>query len=154
MLEDDGFDVSDEVIHGDDGPIERRGQRLRKRDADQQRSHETRSLRHGQGVDVAPTPAAVLQRALGDTADVANVLARRDLRHHAAPLPMNLDLRRDDVRQDTPRLRRITRRRDEGRGGLVTGCLNAKDVHGYPAATGSNRALRLARAALEQCRVR
>ena len=38
---------------------------------------------------VAPVDAAVEQRALDDAADVADVLARRQLRHDAAPLAMD-----------------------------------------------------------------
>ena len=51
-----------------------------------------RPLGNGQRVHVRPAGARVCQRALDDATDVPDVLARRQLRHDAAPLAMDLDL--------------------------------------------------------------
>ena len=98
-------------------------------DADEQRADEARALRHRDRVDVRPATAALGQRALDDAADVADVLARRELRHDAAPLAVNLDLRGDDVRADRARPRRVAGLRDDGRRRLVARGLDAEDGH-------------------------
>src|SRR5262249_53250758 len=64
------------------------------------------------------------------SADVADVLPRGDLGNDAAPLAMDLSLRRDDVGSHPPRARRIAGRRDDRGAGLVTRRLDAEDNHG------------------------
>ena len=88
--------------------------RLRERHADQQRADEPRPLRHRDRPEVRSATPRLLERALDDAADVAQVLARRQLRHDAAPLPMDRGLRGDDVRAHRPgplRRRRFPRSR-------------------------------------------
>ena len=64
-----------------------------------------------------------------DAADVAHVLARRQLGHDAAPLAMDVDLRGDDVRPDAPGPRGIAGLLDDGRGRLVARGLDPEQVH-------------------------
>ena len=63
-----------------------------------------------------PATRRLVERALDDAADVANVLARGELRHDAAPLAVNRHLRGDDVRADRPRPRAIAGLLDDGGG--------------------------------------
>ena len=63
---------------------------------------------------------------LDDAADVADVLARRQLRDDAAPLAMDRGLRRDDVRRDRPRTRGIAGLGDHRGRGLVAGRFDAR----------------------------
>ena len=102
VFEPDRFDVAGQVIDGDQRLVERPRRRLRERHAHEQRADQAGALRHRERIDVAPRRAAVGQRALDDAADVAHVLARRQLRHHAAPFAMDVDLRGDDVRSNLP----------------------------------------------------
>src|ERR1051326_1414876 len=71
----------------------------------------------------------VVERALDDSADVADMLTRCQLRHDAAPLPMNRPLRRDDVRSDGPGPRRVAGLLDDGRRRFVAGGFDAEDSH-------------------------
>ncbi len=74
VLEEDRLDVPRQVVHGDDGPVQRSGRGLRERDAHEERPNQTRSLRDRDGIDAGPTDARAGQRALDDAADVAHVL--------------------------------------------------------------------------------
>ena len=76
----------------------------------------------------AHADAAVGQRALDDAADVAHVLARRQLRHDAAPLAVNLHLRRDDVRSIAHGCAASAVSSTRRRGGLVAGGFDAEDA--------------------------
>ena len=128
VLEKDRLDVAGQMMHGDDRACRApAAAAFANDDADEQRADEAGPLRHRERVDVVPADAGVRQRALDDAADVAHVLPRRDLRHDTAPLAMDVDLRRDHVRADPPRPRRVAGRRDDGGGGLVAGGLDAED---------------------------
>ena len=107
---------------------ERQRDRLRDRHADQQRADQARALGHRNRVDVLPRRARFGERALEHAADVAHVLARRQLRHDAAPLAMDRDLRGDDARSHPPRLRRIAGLLDDGRRRLVARAFDAEDM--------------------------
>ena len=112
---------------------------LAKADADEQRADQPRPLRHGDGVDVVPGRAGLLERALDDAADVAQVLARCEFGHDASPLAVNRDLRRDDAREHPPTA--AFGSRHDGGGGLVAAALDAEDAHQRtPASTGASPA--------------
>ena len=100
-------------VRRDDGPERAEmprdhGERLRERHADEQRPDEPGPLRdrHARRCRRASTPACV-ERLFDDAADVAHVLARRELGDDTAPLAMDRRLRRDDVRARAPRPRRV-----------------------------------------------
>ena len=76
--------------------------RFREREADQQRPDQPRALCHRDRADIAPRHRRLFEPPLDDAADVSDVLARRQLGNHAAPLAMNRHLRGDDVRADRP----------------------------------------------------
>ena len=78
----------------------------------------------------ARSRAGLRERRLDDAADVAHVLARRELGDDASPLAMDGGLRRDDGGPDVPGPRRIARFGDERRGGFVARGLDGEQVHG------------------------
>jgi hypothetical protein len=117
------------VIDGDERLANRPRRRFRERHADQQGTDQTRPLRHRDRVKVVPAGAAIRERALDDAADVAHVLARRELRHHAAPFAMDVDLRRDDVGSDLPAVLSVGAALDQCGRGLVARGFNPQDQH-------------------------
>jgi hypothetical protein len=129
ILEEQRFDVTGQMMHGHQRHPFRRRQRLRKRQSHEQRPHQSRSLRHGDGVHVVERHAALLERAFDDAADVADVLTRGELRHDAAPLAMNLGLGGDDVGSHSPGMFGRALVVDERGGRLVTRCLDAEEQH-------------------------
>jgi hypothetical protein len=128
------FDMSRKVMNGHDRFAQAGGHRLRKRHADKQRTDQAGPLRHRQGIDVVPRRLRIGQGAIDDTADIAHVLARRNLGYHPAPFAMDVDLGRDDIGPRGPRARFVARGRYHGGGCLITRCLDTEDVHGaHPA---------------------
>ena len=71
----------------------------------------------------------LFERPLDDAADVAHVLARGQLGHDAAPLAMDLGLRRHDIGADAPRVRRLAGLLDQRGRGLVAGGLDPEEQH-------------------------
>ena len=104
--------------------------------------------------DPPPTTCALLERALDDAADVAHVLARRQLRHDAAPLAMDVGLRRDDARADRPGPRGIaaSRPRPPRRSRRRTSRCARTGRHGCYVRSGTRAAATRCRAA-GRCRV-
>ena len=90
MLEPDGLDVSRQMVNRDNGPVQGSGGRFRERHAHQQRPDQAWTLRDGDGINAPQASSGIGQRALHDTADVTHVLARCQLRHHAAPLAVHV----------------------------------------------------------------
>ncbi len=123
------FDVAGQVMHGDDRDAARPCHRLGERDPDKQRSHQARSLRDGHRAEVVHRRAAGVEGGFDHAADVADVLPRRQLRHHAAPLAVNRNLGGHDIRPERPRTRRLPRFGQEGGRGLVARCLDGEQVH-------------------------
>ena len=98
------LDVAGEMMHRHDRDAARPGQRLRERDADEQRPDEPGPLRHGDGADrPSIVDAGLGERRLDDAADVADVLPRRELGDDAAPLAVDGGLRGDDAGADAAR---------------------------------------------------
>ena len=93
-------DVALEMVDADERLVERKGQRLGRRDADEQGADETGAVRHSDLVDVLERHAGLAHGLIDDGHDVDDVLARSDLWHNTAKFLVNGDLRRDDVRQD------------------------------------------------------
>src|SRR5688572_31772777 len=104
----------------------RPGQRLRERQPDQQRPDQSGPTGHGDGV---VTGAAIRQRALDNAADVANVLSCRELGYHAAPDAMDLNLRGDDARAQTPRTFGVAGLFDQRRRGFIARGFDAEHYH-------------------------
>src|SRR5205085_12358386 len=91
--------------------------------------NQSRSLRDGDSAEIAPCRAGLVHRPLDDAADVADVLARCELGHHASPFAMNLHLRRDDIRANRPRPGQVARFLDDGRRGFVAGGFDPENSH-------------------------
>ena len=87
-----------EVVDGRERQAAGRGDRLRRRDADEQRADEARPLRDADERDVAERRAGPAQRVVERRVGELEVMARRDLRHDAAVRVVDA-LRRDDVRE-------------------------------------------------------
>ena len=97
LLQVGGEDVALQVVDRHDRESEAVGEALGAGDADQQRADESRRARDGDGIDIGELHASVGERAVHERKEVLQMLARRDLRHHAAERLMALDLRRDVV---------------------------------------------------------
>jgi hypothetical protein len=98
VLEDDRIDVPLDVIDADERLPQRVGHRLRVGEPDEERADEPRPLRHGDAVNLLGPQAGARERLLDDFDDLVQMLARGDLRYHAAEAPVRLDLRGDDGR--------------------------------------------------------
>jgi len=129
VLQHQRFDMTGQMVDGHERQSRRSGSRLGERDADQQRPDQPGPLGHGDRTEVTPRGAGLAHRTLDDAADVADVLARREFGHDAAPLPMDRHLRRDDVGANGPRFRGVAGFFDHSGRGFVAGCLDAKDQH-------------------------
>src|SRR4029450_4674263 len=99
------------------------------------RADESRPLRDGDRAEIGPGRVGIVERALNDAADIANVLAGRELGHDTAPFAGNLDLRCDDVGSHRPRPGGIAGLLDHGRGRFVAGRFNAQDAQTLPSTT-------------------
>src|SRR6185295_8422205 len=97
---------------------------LRRRDADEQRVDESRTVRHGDAVDRVERHARAAERLAHRPRVVLHVRAARDLGHDAAEPAVQLRLRRDDRRK------LLAPVADDGRGGFVAGGVDAEDEHG------------------------
>jgi hypothetical protein len=87
-------------------------------DADEQRTHEARAICHCDPIDLRERRPCALERLLNDGAKVLEMVARSELRNHAAIGGVHGDLTLHDVRQneagivDDRRTRFVTRRLD------------------------------------------
>ena len=93
-------DVTLQVVDRHERQVERPGERLGHRDADEQRAREPGALGHRDRRDVRPVrQARSLARLVEDRDHPAQVRAGRDLRHDPAGRRMERDLARDDARR-------------------------------------------------------
>ena len=122
FFEQDGMDVSFEVIDGDQRFIERESQRLGVSDSDQQGAGQPRPLGHGQGVNGLISLSGVSQCFANHRHNRLQMLARSQLRHHAAIGLVGGDLRKHHVRDDF--FSRIHDRCSR----LIAGAFNAENV--------------------------
>ena len=110
-----------QMIHADQRLSERERENLAVRHSNKQRPNQSRSVRHGHGVHILQRNVRLLDCFANDRNDLPQMLARGELRHHAAVLAVNLRLRRDHARKDSPAIGYDRRRR------LVAGRFNAQD---------------------------
>jgi hypothetical protein len=99
------------------GPCER----LRRRDADEERADEPGPARDADEVEAVERRVRLAERLPDDGQHELEMAARRDLGHDAAEARVELGLRGDDVRPD------LTVVRDDRRSGLVARGLDAED---------------------------
>ena len=88
----------------------RRGERLGRADADQQRADQARAAGDRDRVDVVEPDPGLGERRVDDRVDQLEVVARGDLGHDAAEALVRRGLRGDHVRADPRRRRRPPRR--------------------------------------------
>ena len=79
------LDVPRKVMDREHRNTARGANGLGEADADEQRAHQARPLRDGDGIDVVPGRAGLLERSLDDAADVAQVLAGREFGDDTTP---------------------------------------------------------------------
>src|SRR5690348_236520 len=92
--------VAFEVIHGHEGLSQREREDFSVSEADEKRADEARTLRHADCIDVSKFDSGLRGGFADDWDDLTQMLARSQLRHHAAILAMDVHLRRDNARQD------------------------------------------------------
>jgi len=90
------------VVDGDEWQPLRPGERLGRRDADQERPHETGALGHGNLLDVVQRHVRRAESHAYDRRDELEVTSRRNLGDDAAETRMEIRLRRDDRREHAP----------------------------------------------------
>ena len=115
--------MSAHVVHGNERHAERIRRRLGKVHTHQHRADQPRRIRHSHGVNIRAREICLFQRLVGKTVDRLNVLARGDLRHHAAVELVQLDLRGDAVGQNASSVAHY------GNSRLVTGRFYRQYVH-------------------------
>ena len=115
--------VSPDVMHRHERHAEPQRREFREVHPDKHRADQPRRIRHGHGVDVAARKLCLLQRLIREAVDGLDVLARRDLRHHAAIQFMQLHLRGDAVRQHLAPVAHDGNRR------FVAGRFDCQNVH-------------------------
>src|SRR5690606_18859382 len=104
-----------------------------------ERTGKARSLRDGYRVDGLcragrrRAGATLGEGPFDNAADVANVLPGRELGHDPAPLPVDVDLRRDDAGEQPPGTCRVACFFDDGGGRFIAGGLDAEDDQVTPA---------------------
>ena len=124
LLQDDRVDVALDVVDAEQWHVERGGQTLGVGHSHEQRPDQTRTTGDGDCVEVGVLDFRPAERFAHDRYDRAEVLACREFGHDAPVERMNVELRRNDVREEEIAVR------DHRGGRLVTGCLDTKQVHG------------------------
>jgi hypothetical protein len=89
--------VTDQVVHGVEGLLERHRERLRRSHADHQRPRETGAARDRDRVQVLQPDPRLGDRLLDRRLQRVEMGARRDLRHDAAVARVLVHARRDRV---------------------------------------------------------
>ena len=115
-----------QMVDGDEREPAAPGDRLRRREPDEERADQARPLRDRDPVDPAQRHTGDVERLAHDRRDQLEVATRGDLGDDAAEAGVQLGLGGDDVRADLAVLG------DDRRGGLVAGRLQPED-HAAPA---------------------
>ena len=119
-LEEVGGDVALQVVDRDQRQPARGGDRLRGRDADQQRADQPRPGGRGDRVDVVEGHPGLAQGGLDHRRGQLEVMAGGDLGDDAAEAGVRGGLRGDHVRQDAAAV-------EHGGAGVIAGRLDSKD---------------------------
>ena len=113
-----------QMIDGDKGEAARRRQGLSRHHADQHAADQPWSRRGGDGVDAVPADARLVEGRLHDAADLVQMRAGRDLRHHAGEGLVVGQLLMHHVGQHLAPVAH------HGGGGLVTAGFDTQNAHG------------------------
>ena len=129
-----------EVVHADGGNAQRQCQRVAGCRAHQQGAGQARAAREGDGVEIARANLRFVQHAPGQRQHAPDVIARRQLRDHAAVVFMHRHLRMQGLRQQAVcRVRAATQAVVERDAGFVAGGFDAEDKHGQVRPPGWNK---------------
>ena len=123
-----------QVVDRDERKPPRPGERLRRREPDEEGADQPGPARDGDGLDVVERGAGARKRFLQHGADQLQMAPRGDLGDDAAVTTVQFRLGSDDVRQDA------TVARDESDGGLVAGRLDPED---HPSAAPASSSARI-----------
>ena len=96
-LHEHGVDVTFKMVDGDKRFAQPKGERLAVQDADQEGAGEARPFGDRDGVKLRKRDACLGHSRAHHRHDVAQMLARSQLRHHAAEVAMERDLRSHHV---------------------------------------------------------
>ena len=116
-----------EMIDGDQRLFLHEGDRLCRREADDETADQPRPRRRRDPVQIGETAARFSHRLGDQQIEHLHMRARGDLRHHAAEGGVRLDLRQHDIGQNLPASVRPALHHRRSR--LVAGCLNAENDH-------------------------
>ena len=117
-----GRDVSPDMVHRNEGLIERQGSCLGKVDTHQHCANKTRSIGHRYGIDILSGQPRLHQRLVCQGVDGFHVLAGCNFRHNAAVNAVQLHLRCDAICQHLPSVP------DDGNSGFVAGGFHCQDI--------------------------
>ena len=118
-----GGDMAPDVMHRNQGNIQRHGRGLGEVHTHQHRADEARGIGHRHSVNILPGQSRLGQRLIGKAIDGLDVLAAGDLRHHAAIFPVKGHLGGDAVAKNLPSILY------DGHGSLVTARFHSQNVH-------------------------
>ena len=107
------------MMHGQQRQVQGIRQRLGGGHADQQRSQQAGPVRHGDGAEIAEADARLCERFGDDGVDLGDMLTRRDFRHDAAGLRVQVNLRRNHIGAQLASVPQHCRR------GLIAGRFNS-----------------------------
>jgi len=122
LFQQDGVDVSLEMIDSDERFLDRVGERLGVTQTNQQRSGEPRTLGDRDGIDGLVRPACIVERFADDGNDGTQMLARSQFGYHSAVGLVSGELRIHDIRDQ------LLTRAHHGRRGFVARALDAENV--------------------------
>ena len=111
-----GRDMPADMVHRHERQTQGQRRRLGKIHAHEHRADEPRRIRDRHSVQLGTRELRRFKRVVSQCADRLDVLARRDLRHHAAIQPVQRHLRVDAVRQHLPPVANDGHRRFVARG--------------------------------------
>jgi hypothetical protein len=132
-----GVDVAPQVVDSGQGPVPGRGQSLGHAHADEQAADQARAAGHRQLVEVGGSDACPLEGEVEQLGQALEVVAGGELGDDAAEVPVQVDLRVDDVGQDLATVL------DDRDGSLVAGRLDAEgEAYQSPLVRSSRRSPR------------
>jgi hypothetical protein len=131
VVQDVRVDVRDQVVHADQGAVERQRVGLRRRHPDQQGARQARADGDRERVHVLEPRPAQGEGLLDGGVEQVDVGAGGDLGDHAAVAGVQALLVGDDVGAHPAAVL------DQRDGGLVAGGLDAQDQHGQVTSLGS-----------------
>ena len=120
-FQEDGVNVSFEMIDGDERLPKCEGENFAVREADEESAGEAGTLRDGDSVEIGEGDVGLVECFANDGNDFAEMFAGGKLGNDAAEFAVNVNLRGDDAREDAASTG------DDGGGRFVAGGFDAQD---------------------------